>query len=119
MSGLDDMGVRLMLILRRNDVGHLFPAVMAIVGPHLSESTLEQTDIRLTDRQVEMLDLISRGYTNLAIGRRLCMSEDGVKTALERMYLKLRVRSRVHAVRRGFELGILTPGPCVISEKSA
>lgn len=61
-----------------------------------------------TDREVQILDLVSHGCSNGVIGRRLHISEDTVKQHLRRAYVRLAVHDRAHAVRRGFELELLT-----------
>lgn len=63
----------------------------------------------LTEREVQILDLASRGLSNTAIGQRLYLSRDTVATLLARGYRKLGVNTRPHAVRRAFELGYLRP----------
>jgi DNA-binding NarL/FixJ family response regulator len=63
----------------------------------------------ITTRQVEALDLVSRGYSNAAVARKLFITEDTAKTHLHRLFVALRARSRAHAVRIGFELGLLVP----------
>jgi DNA-binding CsgD family transcriptional regulator len=57
---------------------------------------------------VRVLDLASRGYTNEEIGRKLYLSEHTVKTHLKRLNCRLQARGRAHAVRLGFERGLLT-----------
>ena len=61
----------------------------------------------LTDREFQVLYGISYGRTNGLIGKELCLSEDTVKTHARRLYKKLGVVDRAHAVRVGIELGIL------------
>jgi ATP/maltotriose-dependent transcriptional regulator MalT len=61
----------------------------------------------LTKREQQILEFISQGWRNSMIGRQLFLSEDTVKTHARRLYAKLGARDRSHAVRRGFELGLL------------
>lgn len=63
----------------------------------------------LPDRELQVLVGISFGHTNRQIGNRLFISEDTVKTHARRLFRKLGVTDRAHAVRVGLELGILTP----------
>lgn len=62
----------------------------------------------LSGRERQILELLSHGHANRDIGRQLHIAEDTVKTLLRSAFVRLDVRCRAHAVRRGFELGILT-----------
>jgi DNA-binding NarL/FixJ family response regulator len=64
----------------------------------------------LTEHELAILTLISHGHTNGQIGRTLGYAADTIKQHSVRIHRKLNARNRVHAVRRGFEHGILTPG---------
>lgn len=62
----------------------------------------------LSIREMQVLYFMSHGLSNPAIGRKLEVSEDTVKTHGRRLFRKLQVGDRAHAVRRGFEQGLLT-----------
>lgn len=62
----------------------------------------------LTERQTEVLELASRGYTNAHIAREMFIAQTTVWDHMKRLREALGARDRAHAVRRGFELGILT-----------
>ncbi len=59
--------------------------------PALSEPT------QPTDREMEILALVSEGLTNAQIARRLRVSDNTVKFHLQNVYLKLGVRNRTEA----------------------
>lgn len=61
----------------------------------------------LTTREAQVLDLASHGYTNSDIGRTLGVTEDTIKSHMRAIHVRLDDRDRAHAVRRGFELGLL------------
>lgn len=61
----------------------------------------------MTERELEVLDLMSRGLSNVEIGRKLYLAQDTVKTHARRLFKRLGARDRAHAVRLGFELGVL------------
>jgi DNA-binding CsgD family transcriptional regulator len=61
----------------------------------------------ITDRELEILDLIARGLSNREIARQLFVSENTVKTHCSRAFDKLGAARRTQAVRRGKELGLL------------
>ena len=62
----------------------------------------------LSDREREVLQLVSQGLTNADIGRRLFISEATVKTHLLRTFKKLAVSDRTAAVITALERGLLS-----------
>ena len=61
----------------------------------------------LSQRELEVLTLISRGSTNRETAAKLFISEATVKTHLLHVYAKLGVRDRAAAVAAAFERGLL------------
>jgi DNA-binding NarL/FixJ family response regulator len=64
----------------------------------------------LTDRELEVLNLLTRGLSNVEIGERLFLSEATIKTHVTRVLNKLGVRDRVQAVVLAYESGLVEPG---------
>jgi DNA-binding NarL/FixJ family response regulator len=64
----------------------------------------------LTDRELEVLRLLTRGFSNAEIGEQLFLSAATVKTHVTRVLNKLGVRDRVQAVVLAYEAGIVQPG---------
>jgi DNA-binding NarL/FixJ family response regulator len=62
----------------------------------------------LTDREREVLDLVTSGRSNAEIGAVLHVSDGTVKTHVRHMLDKLGLRDRVHAVIFGYESGLVT-----------
>jgi LuxR family maltose regulon positive regulatory protein len=62
----------------------------------------------LSERELEVLQLMARGLTNPEIAERLYLSPNTLKAHAQNIYQKLDVHSRVQAVNRGRELGLLT-----------
>lgn len=62
---------------------------------------------RLTDRELEVLGLAAKGYTNKAIGVQLGISDRTVQGHLAKSFSKLQASSRTEAVMRAVSLGWL------------
>jgi len=63
--------------------------------------------VQLTEREVQVLDGMSRGCSNAAIGRELFLSEDTIKTHARRLFRKLDAADRAQAVATGFRMGLV------------
>ena len=61
----------------------------------------------LTEREMQVLQGMSQGKSNSAIGRDLYLSEDTVKTQARRLFRKLGVNDRAQAVALGFRWGLV------------
>jgi DNA-binding NarL/FixJ family response regulator len=64
----------------------------------------------LTQREIEVLELVAAGNTNRETAVKLFISEATVKSHLLNLYLKLGVNDRAAAVAEGFKRGLLS-GP--------
>lgn len=62
----------------------------------------------LTRREVDVLNAVADGLSNADIGKRLVIAEATVKTHLLRVFAKLDVSDRTHAVVVALERGLLT-----------
>ena len=63
----------------------------------------------LSERELEVLQLIAEGLTNQEIGSRLYLSPNTVKVHAHNIYGKLGVNNRTQAGARANALGILSP----------
>jgi DNA-binding NarL/FixJ family response regulator len=79
--------------------------LMAQVGGRGEFSPVEP----LTEREMEVLRLAAKGYTNKAIGVQLGISDRTVQGHLARVFDKLQATSRTEAVMRAVSLGWLPP----------
>jgi len=61
----------------------------------------------LTDREMEVLSLVAKGYTNKAIGVQLAISDRTVQGHLAHIFGKLQASSRTEAVMKAVSLGWL------------
>jgi DNA-binding NarL/FixJ family response regulator len=89
-------------------------AGQAVLSPPVATRLMGQVrqPIRktLSDRELEVLQLIARGATNKEVAARIFISEATVKTHLLHIYAKLGVNDRAAAVATAYERGHLTPG---------
>lgn len=71
----------------------------------LAKERARQPD--LSHRQVEVLDLVTKGLSNKEIAKILGFSEDGAKQHLRQIYQKLGVSTRAEATAEALKRGIL------------
>lgn len=62
----------------------------------------------LTEREVQILLLTSKGFTNKAIGAQLSISDRTVQNHLANIFQKLHAESRTEAVMRAVSLGLIS-----------
>ena len=75
----------------------------------LARQARESSGVRasLTERELQILELVSRGLTVKQVATRLGLSPRTVETHVAKLYRKLGVRNRVQAVSRAAALGIV------------
>jgi DNA-binding NarL/FixJ family response regulator len=61
----------------------------------------------LTNREVQVLQLLGQGYTNAELADKLCLSAKTIDHHVSAILGKLQVRSRAHAVTVAYELGMV------------
>ncbi|MCJ7542328.1 MAG: response regulator [Desulfobacterales bacterium] len=86
------------------------PSLPLSPSPHppVSPSTRPQPLVEpLTNRELDILDLLAQRLQNKEIADKLFISPETVKTHLNNIYQKLNVTNRRHAVERAKTLGIL------------
>jgi DNA-binding NarL/FixJ family response regulator len=83
------------------------PVARRMVDFFQQNSKKFEPDEKLTERELEILNLLSQGHRNKEIGEKLFISIPTVKTHIYNIYRKLHVQSRIAAVNafnsmRGF-----------------
>ncbi|WP_433786752.1 response regulator transcription factor [Actinomycetospora sp. CA-101289] len=70
-----------------------------------------QVSLRISRREMQVLDGMCEGMSNAQIGRELYLSNNTVKSLARRLFTKLGVHERAHAVARAYRLGLLASAP--------
>ena len=88
----------------------LAPGVLRrLVERHAQAAPLDTARLAaLTDREVDVLRLIGRGYSNSEVSAALWLAETTVKTHITRIFRKLELRDRAQAVVLAYETGLVT-----------
>ncbi|MBO4142594.1 response regulator transcription factor [Micromonospora tulbaghiae] len=84
-------------------------ALSPAVATRLMRQMRQPASEPLSQRELEVLELVARGSTNREAARQLFISEATVKTHLLHAYAKLGVNDRAAAVAAAFSRGYLTP----------
>ncbi len=71
--------------------------------------TSRRKEDQLSEREKEILHLLSQGKSYAAIGKELFLSVDGVRYHIRHFYEKLQVHSRAEAVAKGLQNHIIQP----------
>lgn len=69
----------------------------------------------LTGQELRVLYWLSHGLTNVRVGEQMHITVATVKNHVGGVLRKLGANDRAHAVRLGFELGLLRPDTAVAS----
>jgi DNA-binding CsgD family transcriptional regulator len=83
------------------------PAPLAPNSVPFAPDAARQQALGVTARELEILALVARGFSNREIATQLFVSENTVKTHCARAFDKLGAARRTQAVQRGKELGLL------------
>jgi len=89
-----------------------FDLTQSEVAPHhFTVATLSD----LTGRELEILELITNGYSNAEITRLLYLSMNTVKTYVRSCYRKIGAETRAHAIVWGARHGLLAGVPATVT----
>jgi two-component system, NarL family, response regulator NreC len=82
------------------------------VASNLETLQRTRTDERLTPREIEVLELIALGHTNVEIAHKLALSPRTIETHRAHIHSKLALRTRADLVRYALRHGLLGLGDC-------
>lgn len=77
-------------------------------SPAALRSVNGKSAVELSQRQLEVLHLVSEGYSNRQTAAMLAVSENTVKTHMKRIFSQLNVNTRAACVRRAQSLGLIS-----------
>jgi DNA-binding NarL/FixJ family response regulator len=95
----------------------LDPTITRKLMSNLFKPSEKTTAEPLTDRELDVLRLAAKGFTNKAIGVQLAISDRTVQGHLAHIFAKMHSSSRTEAVMRAVSLGWISQGPDKISEE--
>ena len=109
------------LIQAVHDVNEGKSALDPAITKKLMSNIFKRTDAKpiepLTDRELDVLRLAAKGYTNKAIGVQLSISDRTVQGHLAHIFAKMQANSRTEAVMRGVSLGWISQSVNQITEE--
>lgn len=104
-----DEGPRMAALLRSAASSGHSPAYVERILTAFGQSLSSDDPIEpLSERELDVLRLLSEGLTNAAIAEELVVAQSTVKTHINHIYAKLGVSQRTQAVARARELHILS-----------
>lgn len=69
-------------------------------NPLVIEDKTEQEEIKLTEREVDVLEQLSKGLSYSAIAENLVLSTGTIRKHIENMYRKLQVHNKLEAIQK-------------------
>jgi len=92
------------LVRTIRDVHQGFRCIPSAIADSLAQR-FESDD--LTEREIEILNLVAKGNSNKIVGDHLSITEETVKTHMKNVISKLRASDRTHAVQIAMQRGFL------------
>ncbi len=97
------------IFFSKSEINQLYESVRKMnIIPLITIVTrlLNQTEMDITHREIEILELAAKGLSNEAIGKELFIATGTVKWHLNNLYSKLNVKNRVQAIEKVKSLNI-------------
>lgn len=109
-----DIGVK-SFVLKTAELSELLTQIQRITGSSKAKTSPQSTNPlhtakhELTERELDVLVCVARGWTNKQVGSHLNISDRTVQVHLQAIYHKLEVGNRTEAVLKAIVLGLITP----------
>jgi DNA-binding NarL/FixJ family response regulator len=78
-----------------------------VAGPGFSMNTKMLDELRISGRELEVLQLMAQGLSNKEIAGKLFVSVNTVKTHAANLFLKLEAERRTQAIEKGRQLSLI------------
>jgi DNA-binding CsgD family transcriptional regulator len=75
----------------------------------LAKGRLKMPDKPLTPREIEVMTLTAMGKTRIEVAAILFLSEETIKSHIERVRRKLNATNKTHAIAIAMTLGLIEP----------
>lgn len=89
----------------------IMAAGRSLLIPRAQQDSADSPLDPLTEREIEVFRLMTRGFSNAEISTELTLSQSTVKSHIQKVMEKLSLRNRVHAVIFAYEKNIIHAGP--------
>ena len=90
--------------------GHIVHPLTSVAGEKVEKEQPAPEHSTLTDRELQILQLVAAGATNGEIARQLWITQQTVKFHVSNIYRKLDVANRTEACHYAHVNGLVTPG---------
>jgi DNA-binding NarL/FixJ family response regulator len=91
-----------------NTIRIVYAGEMQVQPDVAAEMAKHTADASLTNREVQVLQLVASGYANKTISQRLSINQETTKTHVKNILAKLGAKDRTHAVSLGLKRGIIS-----------
>lgn len=101
------LGIWLAIKLVKPKVKTVVVEKEVFVNPNFILNQQQADDLRLSNRELEVLQLMAGGLSNRQIAERLFVSLNTIKTHTSNLFLKLEVERRTQAIEKGKRLSLI------------
>ena len=101
------LGVWLALKLAKPKINTIVIEKPVFTGAVFSLNEAEINRLRISSRELEVLQLMAQGLSNQQIAERLFVSLNTIKTHMSNLFLKMEVERRTQAVEKAKRLGLI------------
>ncbi len=108
LKDIDSEELSLVIKSTYNGASWLDPSIARTVLCSISKRQQNEQEVyNLTDRELDILNLIAQGYSNAKISETLHISMNTVKTHIKNIFQKLEVEDRTEAAMKAFKSNLI------------